>query len=271
MTTPEHTYPPFQDLQALMAHSQLPERTRMERVLSRAAKWRQQLLINTFKVHHGTTVYSGPFAGMNYDTRATEGALLPRLIGCYEAELHPFISEVSSAGYERVIDIGCAEGYYAVGLARLLPGAAIYAHDISESAHRACRQLAQINGVADRVNVSGVFGGADLASHAGQKTLIVCDIEGAEDQLLDPVQFPLFAQFDLMVEVHECYQTGLIKKLDTRFSATHEIEWVWPSVSAKRDLPDWVQQLTNLDQVLCTWEWRQGPTPWAIMRRRAVT
>ena len=230
----------------------------------------QQILVNTFRARQGNTVFSGPFAGMHYASNASEGALMPRLIGCYEAELHPFLAQVAQAGYERVIDIGCAEGYYAVGLARMLPGCHIHAHDIDESAQQACRQLAQANGVADRVTVAGVFEGAQLARHTAHKTLIVCDIEGAEAQLLDPRQWPDFARFDLLVEVHECFQPGLVRQLDARFAATHTIEWVWPSVCAHRELPPWVQQLSHLDQLLCIWEWRQGPTPWAIMRSRTA-
>lgn len=270
MTSPESPYFPFQDLQALMARPGLSERTRVERLLPRAAKWRQQILVNTFRARQGNTVFSGPFAGMHYASNASEGALMPRLIGCYEAELHPFLAQVAQAGYERVIDIGCAEGYYAVGLARMLPGCHIHAHDIDESAQQACRQLAQANGVTDRVTVAGVFEGAQLARHTAHKTLIVCDIEGAEAQLLDPWQWPDFARFDLLVEVHECFQPGLVRQLDARFAATHTIEWVWPSVCAHRELPPWVQQLSHLDQLLCIWEWRQGPTPWAIMRSRTA-
>ena len=62
------------------------------------------------------------------------------------------------------------------------PGCHIHAHDIDESAQQACRQLAQANGVTDRVTVAGVFEGAQLARHTAHKTLIVCDIEGAEAQ-----------------------------------------------------------------------------------------
>jgi hypothetical protein len=268
MTLAPEPYKPFQSLQAVMAQTMLPERARMERVLNRAAKWRQQLLVNTFRARQGNTVFSGPFAGMDYAMEATEGALLPRLIGCYEAELHPVIAELPSATYEHIIDVGCAEGYYAVGLARLLPHCKVHAHDIATSAQKACRHLAEINAVADRVTVQGVFDGHALAQHRGRQTLVVCDIEGAEDELLDPVRYPAFAEVDLIVEVHECFQPGLVQKLQDRFAPTHDIEWIGSSVSAARTLPAWVQDLSHLDQVLCTWEWRQGPTPWGVMRRR---
>lgn len=269
MNTTPQTYAPLQALKTLMAQTHVPERTLMTRIWSRVSLWRQRLLLNTFRQKQGHTVHSGPFAGMTY-LDAAEGALLPRLIGCYEAELHPTIWQLSQAGYQHIIDIGCAEGYYAVGLARLLKDCQIHAHDINEAALMACAALAKVNGVDDRVIVGGEFDPHTLQQYLGHKTLVFCDIEGAESELLDPEKFPGFRQVDLIVEVHECYKKGLSDTLIERFNSSHDIEWIWPSTSAARDLPKWVSELTHLDQLLCTWEWREGPTPWAVMRRRQL-
>ena len=62
-------------------------------------------------------VAAGPFAGMRYITRSCGSKLAPKVIGCYERELHPAIENAIRGDYQRIIDIGCAEGYYAVGLA----------------------------------------------------------------------------------------------------------------------------------------------------------
>jgi hypothetical protein len=35
-----------------------------------------------------------------------------------------------------------------------------------------------------------------------------------------------------------------------------------------QDPPQWFCNLAHLDQVLATWEWRSGPTPWLVMRAR---
>lgn len=262
---PQAAYPGFAELQQLLASEQIGQKQRMERALVRLARWRQQLIVNTYRNHHGRVVFGGPFAGMRYH-QATEGATAPRLIGCYEAELHPTLHALPEAGYQRIIDIGCAEGYYAVGLARLLPGCTVQAHDISETAQAACRALATENGV--HVEVAGLFDPAELTLPVRAKTLVFCDTEGAEAQLLDPVRAPALREVDLIVEVHECFKPGLVKLMQERFEATHDIEWLWQSPNAQRELPDWVARLSHLDQILCTWEWRAGPTPWAVMRRR---
>lgn len=268
MNTSQKAYAPFQQLQVVLSDPKISERDKMHRAMIRVNRWRQQLLVNTFRARQGNIVFSGPFAGMRYFD-AAEGALLPRLIGCYEAELQPTLLKMREENYQTIIDVGCAEGYYAVGLSQLFPDASIYAHDISEVAQQACMKLADANGVSERVQVSGIFDGNTLQKHTETKTLVICDIEGAEAELLDPVQFPAFKEVDLIVEVHECFKPGLVQKMTERFSPSHDIEWIWQSPNAHRLLPDWLQTLSHLDQILCMWEWRAGPTPWAVMRSKS--
>ena len=74
-------------------------------------------------------------------------------------------------GHSTVLNIGCAEGYYAVGLARRMPQARVLAFDINRTAQDTCRALAAKNGVADRVQVSGLFKPADFAAYGTTATL----------------------------------------------------------------------------------------------------
>lgn len=34
------------------------------------------------------------------------------------------------------------------------------------------------------------------------------------------------------------------------------------------DAPAWFNNLAHLDQLLATWEWRSGATPWLVMKTR---
>src|ERR1035441_10269867 len=61
---------------------------------------------------YGANVLNGPFEGMRYLQASVGSVLSPKLVGSYEAELHPFIERVTSGRYDIVVDIGCAEGYY---------------------------------------------------------------------------------------------------------------------------------------------------------------
>ena len=140
-------------------------------VLRRLGRWRSRLLANTYVIHHGPQVMSGPFAGMHYVETASEGALMPRLLGSYESELHPHLAAFAQAGLDCVIDVGCAEGYYAVGLARMMPEITVYAFDIDPIAREACAALAQKNEVGSRVIVGGEFAPDGFEAFAGRRAL----------------------------------------------------------------------------------------------------
>src|SRR5215469_15759685 len=72
------------------------------------------------------TVLGGPFRNMKYNnwTRlsglAKASAYYPKLLGTYEIEIVPFIQRITDLGIGRIVVVGAGEGYYAVGLARLL-------------------------------------------------------------------------------------------------------------------------------------------------------
>lgn len=248
--------------------SDLHQPPRLERALRILAIWRSTLIANTFIARHGVTVLNGPFAGMKYVAQATEGALAPRLLGTYESELHPHLEKMSRAGLECVIDIGCAEGYYAVGLARLLPAARVYAYDIDAKARAACAELAASNGVADRVHVGGEFRPEDFEEFAGRNTLVIMDAEGAEDDVLIPERAPALAGMRLIVETHDVFRRGVMQRLIERFSPTHDIEVVRQGPKTA-PMPAWLGELGHLDQLLAVWEWRSAPTPWLVMTPRS--
>ena len=117
----------------------------LEMTLRYLGKWRSQLISNRLKAKTDV-VLGGPFAGMRFET-ATEGNLAAKLLGSYEGELQPFVEKYLRAGFDRLIDIGCAEGYYAVGFALRSPNTMVDAFDMAEEAQTVCRNHAQLNGV----------------------------------------------------------------------------------------------------------------------------
>lgn len=254
------------ELQGLAQGPASPEG--LNRALRLLAKWRSQILANTVAHRGGTRLPSGPFAGMDYAVRAAEGARAARLLGAYEASLDPVIETIVARAYPLVIDIGCAEGFYAVGLARRMAQSRILARDIAPRAQALCRDLAAANGVADRVEVGGVFGHGDFALALGQPTVILCDIEGGEAELLDPMAAPGLLAADILVEVHEGPHPGLTDRLTARFAASHRVTRIDRRLAVDR-LPDWAESLSDLDRLLLLWEWRAAPTPWLWMERRA--
>jgi hypothetical protein len=233
-------------------------------VLRVLAVWRSRAIADAYVRLHGARIMQGPFAGMEYVAAATEGALAPRLIGTYESELHPYIERYAQADLDCVIDVGCAEGYYAVGLARLMPQVTVHAFDTHTAARVACAELAAKNGVTDRVIIGETFTPEGFEAFADKRCLVVVDIEGAEDDLLRPDLSPALARMDLIVETHDVYRPGVLDRLVERFRPTHEVVRLDPEPKTL-PLPSFLDNASYLDRLLAVWEFRLRPTPWLVL------
>ena len=230
------------------------------------SKWRSVLIQNTLLQQQGTVVMQGPFAGMDFLPQSAEGCHIAKLLGCYEQPLQPFIEQAITNAYPTILNIGCAEGYYAVGMAKRMPNTQVLAFDLNPKAQEVCAALAQKNAVSDRVKVGALFKPEDFETHRNQKVLVLCDIEGAENELLNPEAAPALKGMDIIVESHECLIPGITKVLIDRFKDTHQITLI--NDDGQRNLqqaPQWFNNLAHLDQLLATWEWRSGATPWLVM------
>src|SRR5262249_46123396 len=88
--------------------------------------WTMLMLLTRSAARGG--VVAGPFAGTKLLLSPVSARLLPSyLLGTAELELHGAIEELVERSYRTVLNLGAADGYYAVGLARRLPSARVVA------------------------------------------------------------------------------------------------------------------------------------------------
>ena len=187
-------------------------------------------------------VRHGPFSGMKFDplpspSLRTLHPLATCVIGCYESQLHNWINDAIVYGYDRILDIGCAEGYYAVGFALKSRNSTVYAYDIDQRARENTGGLARLNGVAEKVHVRGLCTFDELNREVSNRTLIFCDIEGSEFDLLRPDFAPVLSRADLIVEMHDCYRPGVTEALARRFLPSHQIEIVYHGAKYPVEFP----------------------------------
>jgi hypothetical protein len=254
-------------IQSMLEEGDVTPIEKLRRVLRLSASHRAHLIANTLIHTGGLKVRVGPFADMVIPNRSTEGCFVPKLLGCYEAELHPVIEHIRARGYPNVVNIGCAEGYYAVGLARLLPNSRIWAYDTDEEARRICAWGAEQNGVSNRIEIAGTFSHDDFAGFPAGDTIVICDIEGAELDLLNPAKAPALAGFDIQVELHHMLDFPPNKAFVDQFEDSHHIQRILPSTRDIEAFPE-LRDLEHLDQLLAFWEFRRGPNPWLFMSAR---
>ncbi len=177
-----------------------------------------------YKILHGV-VQSGPFEGMHLprETKWKHTRLAPLLIGCYEEELHEEIlhqvERLKGLPNPKIANVGCAEGYYAVGMKRLLPNATLYAVDIDQESLAIARKAATDNGVEIVTDAA-----VDTWMHSD---LIIMDCEGNEIYYLDLTKYPYLANSHVIVETHivkEPQFSGEV--IRRRFGRTHNIFWI---------------------------------------------
>ena len=253
-------------LLALISNPNGDPNTKLNNGLRLLAKWRSVLIQNTLLEKNGVRVLQGPLKGLDFVEQSSEGCHIAKLLGCYEQPLQPYLTRAIDRNYETLINIGCAEGYYAVGLAVAMPNTNSLAFDTDRIAQKSCYELAKKNGVTNRVKIGEHFSTENFADYKSQNALVFCDIEGAEKELLDPAKAPALVNLDIIVESHECFVNGLTQELINRFSPTHNIVRI--DDNGERSLegvPEWFAEMAHLDQLLATWEWRSGPTPWLVM------
>lgn len=221
-------------------------------------------------------IAQGPFRGMSYLDLAFCSEILPKLVGTYERELNPAIEAICNAGCDRIIDIGAAEGYYAVGLALRNPEARVIGFELNPSARYYLRKLARLNLVSDRIEIRGLCELDSLAeaTAGARQPAVVCDCEGAEDLLLRPDRVEPLRRSFVLVETHDGLATeqgvleGITDRLVQRFQPTHEVQVIGSADRTLADLPAGIR-LTP-DQAARAMDEGRPWAQWIFLRPKAA-
>jgi hypothetical protein len=223
-----------------------------------------------YVTRHGLTVRRGPFEGLVYPESLKDADfLVSKLVGAYEQELHGIMREWIERRPGLVVNIGAAEGYFAVGLARALPDATILAFEMDEATRAQLIELANANGVADRIQVAGECTVEDLARIQSGDAVVLCDCEGCEVELMDPTRVPALSAWDLLVELHDFVDPRISTTVPRRFAETHSVELI-PARPRDDDSPAELGEMPLGTRRLLLSERRPGQMEWARIRPRSA-
>jgi hypothetical protein len=188
-------------------------------------------------------VCSGPFKGLRFHKPETGLTYYAKLLGTYEMELHPVIEELCRMRFERVVNAGAADGYYAAGLAYRMPDASIIAFEPRTSRQSLIKRLGEINHLTRRVQIAGTCNPPAL-SEALQPTksgsgrdLVFMDVEGAEEALLDLKLVPTLCSAFIMAEIHEGARPGIGSRIAAAFASTHFLTVISTRQRRTEDFP----------------------------------
>ena len=215
----------------------------------------------------GGRVRLGPFAGMRYVSNSIASAYLPKLLGTYERELAHVLEFACARRPGLIVDIGAAEGYYAVGLALRNPTTRIIAFEELPEGRLALREMAILNRVKKQIQIQQRCEPANLsATLACEKNpLVICDVEGDEERLLNPGAVPELKCATILAEMHDFVHAGITEEIQRRFAATHKTERIWQQPRTHSDFPFRTIGTVLLPRSYLDWavsEWRPVRMSW---------
>jgi len=246
--------------------SLLPKRRKL-RLTRSLMKDRTHELAEIIKRESGMRVMGGPFQGLVLPDAMSWGDLAPKLLGLYESELAGAIDVLVAGAPSRVVNVGCAEGYYAVGLARRLPGTEVIAYDTDPSAQALAALCAKLNGVP--LTVRGTCAPEVLAGLAQSepRLAVVLDCEGFERELLLTTP-DAFRNAAMLVECHDTVHPGLTDRIAQAFAATHDVTRIQQGARNPHAIP-MLQSWNEADRWLVVSERRAAVMSWLWMQPKA--
>jgi len=165
-------------------------------------------------------------------------SLGPKILGTYEQKLHNAVLEMIASKPSSIVDVGAAEGYYAIGFARALPGCQATALEATLEGKQTLLQLAQRNGVSNRVDPCRFGTRNDLENFLASNPVdgMIMDVEGAEEELLSGPIPALLKRTILLVELHDFGSGKIREPLVERFHKTHIVEEIKAGERSPRDI-----------------------------------
>ncbi|MEL0080331.1 MAG: hypothetical protein VW774_12845 [Rhodospirillales bacterium] len=171
----------------------------------------------------------GAFAGMALDSEPTWGRsdLGSMLLGCYELEVIEALHDEEFKTKTHFVDIGAADGYYAVGCLRNGRFKTADCFEVTSAGRKTIARNAKLNQVDNRLRVFGV---ADktlpslLRDTNWSNTILLCDIEGGEFDLFDDNCLSELKGAMILIEIHNWVEnfwdqySALLQRASRHFS-----------------------------------------------------
>lgn len=178
---------------------------------------------NWKKISKGQVV-SGPFKGVRLLSKTSaHSSFYPKIFGTYESLLHEVIYSFLDSNYLKILNIGCDEGYYAIGLGKLF-GISVDAYDIDSKSIQLAQKNVYTNNITNVSLFNLEFKDYSWESYKNQRNLVICDIEGDEIKIFNKNIISYLVEMDIIIELHDFMNYQIKSTLVSLFSETHYIE-----------------------------------------------
>ena len=222
------------------------------------------------------TVMNGLFKGLKLDPSPYwgAGALAGKCLGFYEIEVQDHLAAMQAQDRKSLlVDIGGADGFFAVGalVSNLFDTCIVF--EISEHGRQKLQQAAELNGVQDRLTILGAASSEtlrEIAKEHGDDFRVLCDIEGAEYKLFDEPTLLALRQNTIIIEIHNLTRPMAAMKQDMRQRA-QKLFAIEEFIEGSRDFTDLpeMHHLTGNQRGLIAWDGRLEIGRWWLLKPKA--
>lgn len=233
---------------------------------------RRLLISRQLDERFGSEVKYGPFRGLKL-SKATWWGTTDRagmLLGLYEQEVLSALANVPARYRRSFIELGAADGYYAVGVLVNDLFEHSYCFEISERGQQAIAANAALNGLSSRIQIHGIAE-ADfhtaLPESAIENSVLLIDIEGAEFDILTAKTFERFANSVIIVELHDHFFADATQRLErfrSMFVNTFRIDELTTTSRDPSAFPE-LRQFSDTDRWLICSEGRRAMPHWYVL------
>ena len=151
-------------------------------------------------------VQNGVFKNLkiNKDVTWGRGDIASKIYGFYENKIQEKLKEIKKP---ILIDIGAADGFFAIGCLYSKLSKYCYAFEQNETSRLALRKTAEINKVTNQISIMGKVDNQSFLSSLPNnlelsKTVILCDIEGEEYDFFSETILKKLKKCNLIIEIH---------------------------------------------------------------------
>lgn len=241
----------------------------LQRYLQNVANARRLELLPTVYHHTQGKVQTGPFQDMIIVPQYMwgDGDTAAKLMGVYEDELHASIESAIAAKPDIVINVGCAEGYYAIG-AKLRTNAEVVAVDLEQRALDICMSNASANKTnLEKYTTSMTAQELQVRIQDRTRPWLILDCEGYEEELLDIDTCTALIRSMILVETHDVFRPGITDRIKQKFDASHDITLITQQTKDPYQFA-WTHTLSDCDKWALIHEGRPVTSTWLWMMPR---
>ena len=158
-----------------------------------------------FEKHKNIIAY-GPFKGMKLNKNIwwSKNDRITQTLGIYEEHILDKLIEFQGEGAARLIDVGAADGYFAVGMAYAGIYKEVFAFEIEKKGQERIIENAAENHCQSKIKVQGEANHSSIQDALDNEKIstVLIDIEGAEYRFLDDEMLKLLSGNFVICELH---------------------------------------------------------------------